>query len=202
MSQSSPKTPPTPGRARDAHLDGAIRQAVIEIFAQSGASGVTMDAVAQRVGAGKASLYRRWNSKEELLIDALSAANDARNQDEVDTGSLRSDLVQLFSQLYSVDDPLLQAVHQEIMRDLRGSLSYIEKAAPERLLKRRQRIQAVFERAKVRGEIAADQDMTLLQDLLSAMILHAYITKGQMTTEALITQYVDSLVMPVVRQNK
>lgn len=202
MSQSPPKPTTTTGRNRDANLDGAIRQAVIEIFAQSGAAGVTMDAVAQRVGAGKASLYRRWNSKEELLVDALTAANDARNHAEVDTGTLRGDLVQLFSQLYSVDDPVLQAVHQEIMRDLRGSLSYMEKVAPERLRKRRQRIQAVFVRAMERGEIAADLELGLLQDVLSAMILYGYITKGQMVTRALITQYVDGLIMPIVRKGE
>ncbi|THJ30889.1 TetR/AcrR family transcriptional regulator [Lampropedia aestuarii] len=202
MSQSPPKPSTTIGRTRDASLDGAIRQAVIEIFAQSGAAGVTMDAVAQRVGAGKASLYRRWNSKEELLVDALTAANDARNHAEVDTGSLRGDLVQLFSQLYSVDDPVLQAVHQEIMRDLRGTVSYMEKVAPERLLKRRQRIQAVFVRAMERGEIAADLELGLLQDVLSAMILYGYITKGQMVTKALITKYVDGLIMPIVRKGE
>lgn len=202
MSQSPPKPSTTIGRTRDASLDGAIRQAVIEIFAQSGAAGVTMDAVAQRVGAGKASLYRRWNSKEELLVDALTAANDARNHAEVDTGSLRGDLVQLFSQLYSVDDPVLQAVHQEIMRDLRGTLSYMEKVAPERLLKRRQRIQAVFVRAMERGEIAADLELGLLQDVLSAMILYGYITKGQMVTKALISKYVDGLIMPIVRKGE
>lgn len=201
MSQSPPK-PSTTGRTRDASLDGAIRQAVIEIFAQSGAAGVTMDAVAQRVGAGKASLYRRWNSKEELLVDALTAANDARDHAEVDTGSLRGDLVQLFSQLFSVDDPVLQAVHQEIMRDLRSTLSYMEKVAPERLLKRRQRIQAVFVRAIERGEISADLDLALLQDVLSAMILYRYITKGQMVTKALITQYVDGLILPLVRKGE
>lgn len=202
MSQSSPKPSTTTGRTRDASLEGAIRQAVIEIFAQSGAAGVTMDAVAQRVGAGKASLYRRWNSKEELLVDALTAANDARNHAEVDTGSLRGDLVQLFSQLYSVDDPVLQAVHQEIMRDLRGTLSYMEKVAPERLLKRRQRIQAVFVRAIERGEISADMDLALLQDVLPAMILYGYITKGQMVTRALITQYVDGLILPLMRKGE
>ncbi|MDH5857899.1 TetR/AcrR family transcriptional regulator [Lampropedia aestuarii] len=202
MPQSPPKPSTTIGRTRDASLDGAIRQAVIEIFAQSGAAGVTMDAVAQRVGAGKASLYRRWNSKEELLVDALTAANDARNHAEVDTGSLRGDLVQLFSQLYSVDDPVLQAVHQEIMRDLRGTLSYMEKVAPERLLKRRQRIQAVFVRAMERGEIAADLELGLLQDVLSAMILYGYITKGQMVTKALISKYVDGLIMPIVRKGE
>ncbi|THT98481.1 TetR/AcrR family transcriptional regulator [Lampropedia puyangensis] len=196
---SSPTKPSPLGRTRDAHLDGAIRQAVIEIFAESGAAGVTMDAVAQRVGAGKASLYRRWNSKDELLIDALTAANDARNHQEIDTGNLRDDLIGLFSQLYSVDDPVLQAVHQEIMRDLRSSLSYMEKVAPERLLKRRQRIHAVFARAQHRGEIASNADVDLIQDLLPAMILHRYSTKGLMITDALITRYVDTLVMPLLR---
>ena len=82
-------TLPSPGRPRDAALDASILRAAMELLGESGIHAVTMDAVAQRAGAGKASLYRRWKSKDELLADALTLHSPI--DVEVDTGTLRGD---------------------------------------------------------------------------------------------------------------
>lgn len=70
-------------------------EAVIDILAEAGFDGMTMDMVAARAKTGKATVYRRWSSKLELVRDALTWMN--RNHHELDllpdTGSLRSDLL-------------------------------------------------------------------------------------------------------------
>ncbi len=70
--------PAQPGRKRDPSRDAEILDATLEVLAEVGAARLTMDMVAARAGAGKATIYRRWTSKVELVIDAV--AHMKRNQ--------------------------------------------------------------------------------------------------------------------------
>src|SRR6516162_8017145 len=88
------------GRPRDPDVDRRIAQAALDLFADAGWAGFAMEAVARRAGVGKASLYLRWNSKEALLADALTLRL-ARVTD-VDTGTLRGDLVELATQMLDI----------------------------------------------------------------------------------------------------
>jgi len=65
-----------PGRPRDERADRAIIDAALEIFAGDGYHALSMEAVAARAGVSKATIYRRWAGKRELLIDALATLND------------------------------------------------------------------------------------------------------------------------------
>jgi AcrR family transcriptional regulator len=64
---------PRLGRPRDPSLDVAIVRATLDLLAEGGYAAVTMEAVAGRAGVGKATLYRRWPGKEQLVVDALAA---------------------------------------------------------------------------------------------------------------------------------
>ncbi len=89
--------PATLGRKRDHTADDRIIEAAIDILAESGFDSMTMDMVAARAKAGKATVYRRWSSKAELVRDTLirmSRASIALD-DLPDTGSLRDDLISL-----------------------------------------------------------------------------------------------------------
>lgn len=65
-----------PGRPRERRVDRAIITATLEIFADEGYHALSMESVAARAGVGKATIYRRWPGKKELVIDALAALND------------------------------------------------------------------------------------------------------------------------------
>lgn len=65
-----------PGRPRERRADRAIITATLEIFADEGYDAMSMEAVATRAGVGKATIYRRWPGKKELVIDALATLND------------------------------------------------------------------------------------------------------------------------------
>ena len=190
-------TLPTPGRPRDAALDATILRAAMELLGESGIQSVTMDAVARRAGAGKASLYRRWKSKDELLADALTLHSPV--DVEVDTGTLRDDLVKVYAHYYGLGDHVMQAAVQEMLGNVRQHMAWTEKVAPERLTARRAKVRALVDRAMARGEIAAPSDMDLLLDLVPAMILYRYNTRGQKVTRASIARAVDGLVMPLTR---
>jgi AcrR family transcriptional regulator len=192
-------TLPTPGRPRDAALDANILRAAMEILGESGIQAVTMDAVAQRAGAGKASLYRRWKSKDELLADALTLHSPI--DVEVDTGTLRGDLVRIYAHYYGIGNHVMQAAVQEMLGNVRQHMAWTEKVTPERLTARRANVRALVERAVARGEIDAPADMDLLLDLVPAMILYRYNTRSQKVTRASIARVVDELVMPLARQS-
>ena len=194
-----PSTPalPTLGRPRDATLDTSILTAAMELLGEGGLAAVTMDAVAQRAGAGKASLYRRWKSKDELLADALTLHSPI--DVEVDTGTLRDDLVELYEQYYGTGNHVMQAALQEMLGNMRQHVAWTEKVAPERLTVRRTRVRALFDRAVARGEIAAPTDMDALLDIVPAMIFYRYNTRSVKVTRASIAKMVDGLVVPLVR---
>ena len=91
LSGSSPRRARRPGRPRSAAAHDAIRRAALALFIEHGIGGTSIEAVAAKAGVGKASIYRRWQSKEALLINAVIDvfAEPARP----DTGTVREDLI-------------------------------------------------------------------------------------------------------------
>src|SRR5690606_9153447 len=99
-SEHEPK--PSPGRPRDTAKDDSILTATVEVLAESGYAGLSIEAVAQRAGVSRPTIYRRYQNKADLVIDVIShfAASDASRFDGIapktpDTGSLRQDLEEL-----------------------------------------------------------------------------------------------------------
>ena len=86
------------GRRQDRSRDADILDATLEVLAEVGFAGLTMDLVAQTAHAGKATLYRRWPSKSELIVDAVGRLKHSQVDVEhlPDTGTLRGDLLALF----------------------------------------------------------------------------------------------------------
>jgi AcrR family transcriptional regulator len=87
------------GRPRSARAHRAILDAAIDLFVDQGYEAMSIEGVAARAGVGKTTIYRRWPSKEDLVIDAIDEL--ILEVDVPDTGSLRADLVGLLVQLQS-----------------------------------------------------------------------------------------------------
>src|SRR5262245_29903721 len=83
------------GRPRDPSRDQAIIDASIDLLVSEGYDRLTMEGVAAAAGVGKATVYRRWGSKAELVIDAMATLKPAI--DTIDTGSLDGDLELMIS---------------------------------------------------------------------------------------------------------
>ena len=80
-----------PGRPRSEQAEQAIIKAALELFAEKGPDGLCVEAVAARAGVGKATVYRRWKNKEDLLLAALGSLKSPLP--DADTGSVRDDLI-------------------------------------------------------------------------------------------------------------
>lgn len=174
MTRTPTAQPPRkPGRPIDPDFEARIFAAAIEIYAQTGWVGFTLNAVTALSRTGKASLYRRWASKEDLLIDALLSlgANETPN-----TGSLRDDLVS------GVQQELLEYLSPRGTVRLRAHLEAKEfpelfGAAMERYNKQRRNSgQHVLRAAMNRGELPTDTDVTQLLDAMQGMTVNRYLT--------------------------
>ena len=181
-----------PGRPRDARADEAILAAVIDILGEVGFSGLTIDAVAHRAGVGKATIYRRWDGKEQLTLDALSAGRLAVL--EPDLGDLRSDLLAYYLPLADADAQLgavrlmpalaaEAAVNPDLTERLRAFVS-----------DRRGPVAAILRRAVERGEIGPDVDLELAIDLLTGPIMYRLYFSGAVVDHEVIEHLVDLVV--------
>ena len=164
----------TPGRPRDPGVDRRIAQAALDLFADAGWAGFAMEAVARRAGVGKASLYLRWSTKEALLTDAVTWRL-ARVAD-VDTGTLRGDLIELATQMldiYAGDSSRVALRLGLEAAAIPGVAEHYEALRRAQALAAR----AIVRRGIGRGEVAPDTSVTLLLDtLIGGAMMHALIT--------------------------
>ena len=87
---------PRRGRPRDPDAEPRIREYALKLLLERGFDGMTVDDVAEAAGVGKATIYRRWASKELLANDAMAQLFDLEIPD-ADTGSIAGDLRQVYS---------------------------------------------------------------------------------------------------------
>jgi AcrR family transcriptional regulator len=182
------------GRPRDPETDTRIIQAASDLMLRRGFDRMTVDDVASAAGVGKATVYRRWPSKEDLAV----AAMEALYTDEIpepDTGSIVDDLRASFhSTLLFVNTPeglayLLTAI-TEAVRDER--IAAIYRAAIERAEAKGRRM---YERAIERGEVRPDIDLDYCVQWLGGLLAARRITNRPMPT----VDEADSLVDMVLK---
>jgi AcrR family transcriptional regulator len=159
-----------PGRPRSEQAEQAIIDAALELFGERGVDGVCVEAVAARAGVGKATIYRRWSSKEELLIAALGSMKTP--MPDPDTGNVRDDLIELLSILArDVADPRfarqLALLHGEGEAYPRILARYSETVTEPR----RQVIRTVLRRGIDRGELRADLDVDVAMLALTGAVM-------------------------------
>jgi AcrR family transcriptional regulator len=156
-------SPPQAGRPRDPGVDRRVADAAITLFGEAGWAGFSVEAVAKRACVGKASIYLRWPTKEALLVEALRLR--VKVIDEVDTGSLREDLVRLARQI--LDLYLGDAGRAALRLGLEGDL--IPGLADQLSALRTSQVlaaRAIVRRGIGRGEIPEGTSITLLLDTL------------------------------------
>ena len=176
-----------------------ILDATVAVVAELGYDRLTMDAVATAAKASKATLYRRWTTKAELVVDAISRAKGCPVPEDVDTGSLRGDLISMSCGVGGFTDELPMSVIAGLLTALHRDPE-LQKAFKERFLAPRQHVVAtVYARAVERGEIGPDIDVELLSVTLPAVIVHHAYLLGVEPTDELILRVIDHVILPAAR---
>ena len=186
------------GRKRDHTRDPEILDAAIDVLAESGFDGMTIDMVAARAKAGKATIYRRWPSKADLVLDAVACmkAADLAPERLPDTGTLRGDLVAMIRPR-SIEEGERKL---RIMGGLFGMISTspeLATAVHEAILEPRLAVNRLFlQRAVDRGEISADRDIELLARVASGMAAFRMLVEQQPLDAAYLTSLIDHVILP------
>jgi AcrR family transcriptional regulator len=161
------------GRPRSATAKRAILRAAFDLLVEHGLAATSMDAVAQRAGVSKATIYRWWPTKGLLALDALYDGWETSPRGPRETGSLRGDLLALvrpWVRLASAPGSrrLLAALIAEAQRHPGFAAAYRERFVEPRRAHGRE----VFARAVARDEIPAATDVEVALDLLYGPLYH------------------------------
>jgi AcrR family transcriptional regulator len=184
------------GRSRDASRDDVLRRAALDLVTEIGYDRMTMDAVAARVGAGKATVYRRWANKAELVGDALAHENA---DDKVpDTGSLRGDLAALGGYLVSGQDPLYKARLIVGMASAMLADAELRRVFKTHTPPAERAVATIVDRALARGEIDAPADPAMIAAILPALGLHRLIFTGDGPDPDYAAAVIDTVLLPVL----
>jgi AcrR family transcriptional regulator len=159
-----------PGRPRSERADRAIMDATVSLFAESGAAGLCIEKVAARAGVGKATIYRRWPGKEDLLLDAIAGLKAPLP--EPSGRSVREDLVMLLEAMCEQFADPCQAREFALLlgegaKYPRLMTRYIETVIEPR----REVFRSVLRRGVVTGELRPDTDVDAALFMLTGSVL-------------------------------
>jgi AcrR family transcriptional regulator len=161
---------PTGAALLQPHITSAITEAVLDDLAAHGYGRLSMEAVAKRAGVSKSALYRRWPSKQDMVIAVLSEFSVPKAE-VPDTGSLREDLL---ATLRAVQDWLTRPLFATILPDLTAEAARnptLAGAIADTIGEPRRALgAATLRRAIDRGELPADLDLELALDLIAAPV--------------------------------
>ncbi|OIJ67579.1 TetR/AcrR family transcriptional regulator [Streptomyces mangrovisoli] len=179
---------------REAELYGAV----LDLLREVGYDALTMDAVATRTRSSKATLYRQWGGKADLVVKALRHSKTA-HLDDIDTGSLRGDL----HALVALEDDCTMERNSALMRGVAMAMHHNEdlrEAFYEQIVDPEiGGFRQVMQRAVDRGEVRPDCPAL---DFTLHMMIGGFATRAILEdkppTQAFLSAYIDAVVLPAL----
>lgn len=184
------------GRAQDKSRDDVIVRATLELLGEKGYHGLTMTDVAARAGVSKATLYRRWTAKADVVADAVSSLNPMKSPCYPGT-SLRDDLLALIEQVGKCDDSPeiviatmeMARLHPDLYRTLTERFGTFVRAELNKLS--RQAIDAGC-------APMLEAELDLLSDTVVALLAHEAGPTGASIPRERLTKLVDHVLMVLI----
>lgn len=194
LERGSPAARARVGRPRNPDVDEAILSTTVRMLAESGYARLTMDQVATSAGVGKASLYRRWPTKDALIVDAVRHQFTDDLPSAPSSGSLHGDMLAYLRSLvrylgarieliYAVAGELL--TNRDLAEEVRAHIANSMLAT----------LRVIIRRAALRGELAADADQDLLASLPLALLYHLRL-RGEPIDERQAKRIADQFFSP------
>ncbi|AHH97759.1 TetR/AcrR family transcriptional regulator [Kutzneria viridogrisea] len=173
--------------------------ATIEVLAERGYAGLTMDAVAARAQASKATIYRRWRSKAQLVKAALDALDARDNAAVPDTGTLRGDLVAIVEALRAKASQSYVSMIGDLAQAMRHDEELAQALAEHIANEELSPFHDALHRAMDRGELPADTDTELVHDVAEAMVQRQLQTSAPMDDRFIVRLVDDVLLVLLTR---
>jgi AcrR family transcriptional regulator len=188
---------PCRGRPLDADLDAVILDATVSLVAEVGYERLTMDAVAARAKVSKATIYRRWDSKASLFVEAMRCRT-FEDLELPDTGDLRADLLaglQCFRETGNGPDGGLFRGVLVAMRDD----PELSRLVRERMVVPKHNLARAWLQGYVdQGLLPADADVDLFHEVGIAMVATRLVFTGEPVDDAFLSRVVDDVLLPLL----
>ena len=183
------------GHNLDSSRDVAIRDAALDLLSEIGYDRLTMDGIAARAHASKATIYRRWHGKAALVVDALNCSKGETH--DVDTGSLEGDLAAISAGACSkksrFDASLMLGIITALAHD-----DELRQVFRERMIHPRTAVmRGIFERAVERGEVSPDRNLDLLVSLFPALMIQQVLITGELPDADFTWHVVHDVILPL-----
>lgn len=163
-----------PGRPRSAQADRAILAATLELIAQDGMQGMSLEGVAARAGVSKTTIYRRWPNRDALILDALRQIKVPATN--FDTGAFRADITQFLLSLRDLlQDPLMQQVTLRLLSEVSSKPEWSKAFFRETMQANFEGLTGMIERARARGELRADADTLMVMEMIGGPVFYHFI---------------------------
>src|SRR5579859_3184087 len=170
------------GRPRSMEARRAILDATLSLLATQGFDTMSIEEVAVNDGVGRTTIYRWWDSKETLALEALQLLFDKRRHSFIDTGDFRHDIMVMledFVQALEAKGPLLQCLTFKLLGDLKTHPQLFHMFYSRLIEPRLQQFSQVVERAQARGELRKDLDPFVIYGLFSGAVFYRMLLSGE-----------------------
>ncbi|MCP3139766.1 TetR/AcrR family transcriptional regulator [Pyxidicoccus xibeiensis] len=182
-----------PGRPRSEEAHGAILDAAISLIREVGYDALTMDAIATRASVGKATVYRRWSSKETLVAESLERLMRALLVP--DTGTTGGDLNAMMRDARGMyKDPATRALLSGLVAAMAHSERIAQVVRGGFIAARREALRQVLNRGVERGELRKGLDLDLALDLLGGPLFYRFLITGGPVDERLTRGVVETVL--------
>lgn len=180
-------------------LEQAIFEAVFRQLGQVGYGKLTMEGVAAAASTGKAALYRRWQDKNALIVDALRASLPSPTEVPLG-GELREDLLELLSRIRDALEFSYGAAFQALKAEPGPGAELVHSAIRERVFSPyRELLLSVLERGVPRGEVRPDAVNVTVANVGPAMLIHRHFLEGPDLADSYVVSVVDEVILPMIR---
>ncbi|MGY1623192.1 TetR/AcrR family transcriptional regulator [Geodermatophilus sp. SYSU D00965] len=185
------------GRPRDPSRDGVIRAAILRLLAEVGYGALTMDAVAAEAGVGKATIYRRWRTKQDLVVDTISDLNQFVAAPP-DTGSIEGDLRAMMHVVAEATQSPAGAAIRSLLPAMQYQPALVEAFRNGPLAVWRRVYADMWARAEARGEVGPGLAQSVTAEATSALIVQRWLLTGEPVDDEYVDRVLEVVVMPLV----
>jgi AcrR family transcriptional regulator len=189
---------PTPRPRIVGDREDEILDATVDLLLEVGYDRLTLDAVARRARASKATLYRRWESKPSLVVDAMVRAKQPPHIEEHDTGSLRGDLISTFCGSHGMGASDATGMLGSVITALSSDPEFATLFRDAFIAPKVRVSLDIYTRAIERGEIPADLDVEIIAPALAGILLHRSFVLGVVPDDATVERVIDNVILPAV----
>ena len=187
---------PRPTGPRAEAREEAILEAALELIMEVGYDRLSMDALAERARAGKATIYRRWSGKAQVVAEAIRRRKGRHDLDH-DTGSLRGDLVAALTNTctaLTLDEAVISGVMTAMRTD--PELAALMRA---QVTNSGGKFDGLVERAVARGELPVGATAEPINEVAPSMIMMRLTLRGEPLDDAFTIHLVDDILLPILK---